>query len=606
MSLTSSDALTSAPVPLWIPTPGGQVFCWYHPPAGRECRRPAVLLCDPFGMDRMVLHLTYRQLALRLAREGFAVLRVDYPGTCDSEGMPRQCARVETWLESLDAAADRLKVWSGAKELVACGVLLGGTLAMLLAKRRSDISTLVMWGTYVKGRSAVRAAVAATVTLSSNPEGREPASAKANDQEALGFLLTQAMSTDLQAVDLLGNEAISSVRRALILLRTAESTGKKLAQHLTEQGITVDVRETPGESLDGLLQMGGAGNPILTINSIAQWLVGDFQEFRQTSALDRSTLCPSEILLHESEGARVRESARYVGANEGVFSIFSEPVERKAHALGIVLVNAGGNHRPGINRNYTEWARALSGRGYRVLRIDLPGLGDSPPAEPGELSLLYRAGARHDVVDAANWLRKKGASSVACIGLCAGGYHAFQAAQVDETISSIVMLNPLRFNEERLEDYKVLRHSSDRWRHTMSLPLDLLPLARRCVSFSRKLFRHCLPWLSKAGRTPGDIRKSLAGLVDRGTSICILYNDNEPTLAYLEHALRPIRARLESTGRFRLETVGHADHIYSPLWIQERVSNVVLRHVQALASRAEAPLKLDSEETGPSAVLDAR
>jgi hypothetical protein len=52
--------------PLWLPTPGGQAFAWYHAPHPGGQRECAVLLCDPFGWHRMVLHAAYRELALRL------------------------------------------------------------------------------------------------------------------------------------------------------------------------------------------------------------------------------------------------------------------------------------------------------------------------------------------------------------------------------------------------------------------------------------------------------------------------------------------------------------------------------------------------------------
>ena len=106
-----------------------------------------------------------------------------------------------------------------------------------------------------------------------------------------------------------------------------------------------------------------------------------------------------------------------MGAERSVFGILAEHAagHRDAPDLladagpaptGVILVNGGNNHRAGINRNYTQWARAWAGEGVSVLRLDIRGLGDSPPARARDLNVLYRAETAGDVIAAMDWLER--------------------------------------------------------------------------------------------------------------------------------------------------------------------------------------------------------
>ena len=70
---------------------------------------PRVLvLCAPLWREGVRAHRVLRQLGLRLAKEGFAVLRFDYSGAGDSAGESVH-GDVDVWLEDIAAAIDEVR-----------------------------------------------------------------------------------------------------------------------------------------------------------------------------------------------------------------------------------------------------------------------------------------------------------------------------------------------------------------------------------------------------------------------------------------------------------------------------------------------------------------
>jgi hypothetical protein len=268
----------------------------------------------------------------------------------------------------------------------------------------------------------------------------------------------------------------------------------------------------------------------------------------------------------------------------------------------VILVSGGTNHRPGINRNYAEWARDWAERGLSVLRMDIRGLGDSLPFEPDHVARLYRDETRRDVVDAMDFLqRRHGVSAFLCGGLCAGGYQALATALEDPRVTGLVLLNPLRFlpapdgarsdfDRTPLGDTLRSLKSPARW-------LELLRrggMLGRVRSHAARLLRRGRGGLEAlAGRLRGRppagasrLARCFLGLVERGCSVLVVFDAEEPVRHQLEVELAPDRVRLDATGRFRVELVEHTDHIFLPLESQERVGGLVERQLVAWAGRS--------------------
>src|SRR4051812_29243924 len=109
--------------PLFFGPAPRSLFGWYHAPAGPR-RAVGVVVCNPIGDDYTRAHRPLRHLAERLARAGVAVLRFDFHGTGDSSGDERDPARVATWVDDIDLAADELRRRSGCTAICLAGLRL--------------------------------------------------------------------------------------------------------------------------------------------------------------------------------------------------------------------------------------------------------------------------------------------------------------------------------------------------------------------------------------------------------------------------------------------------------------------------------------------------
>ena len=113
--------------------------------------------------------------------------------------------------------------------------------------------------------------------------------------------------------------------------------------------------------------------------------------------------------------------------------------------LGVLILNAGMNHRVGPHRLHVRIARDLARSGIPAARFDFSGLGDSA-MRPGLQDL---ASARAEEIEAViAHLRELGLRRFLLIGLCAGGGAAFRASGEQEDVVGAALLNTRRFDDD--------------------------------------------------------------------------------------------------------------------------------------------------------------
>jgi len=186
-----------------------QLFAVYHEPAGGVRRLP-FLFCHPFAEEKLWAHRSFVTFARELARKGHPVLRFDYFGNGDSDGVFADSS-MDTALADIAAALDVLKVRSDATRFGLMGLRVGASLAFRTAARRDDIEALVLWAPVVDGERYLQDLLRINLTAQMlfYREVRQ-------DREELGRILASGGTVNVEGYDITGtmSEQLSAISLA--------------------------------------------------------------------------------------------------------------------------------------------------------------------------------------------------------------------------------------------------------------------------------------------------------------------------------------------------------------------------------------------------------
>ncbi|MGZ5776657.1 MAG: alpha/beta fold hydrolase [Ramlibacter sp.] len=573
-----SDSAQPRPLCLTFDTADGWCFGWYHPPAtpGRDL---AIVLCAPIGFEAISSYATQVQLAMALAQDGFPVFRFDYHGTGDSAGEPDAPGRVDAWLSSIEAAVAQARSQSGASQVAMLGIRLGATLAVEAAARIGGVDSLLLWAPCPSGRAFLREMKAG---------GREQADGTVH---AMGYRYTADTAAAIGRLDATRPTGCPA-RRVLVVGRDDLPAEGPLPKALRQLGAEVEFRVLPGyaamvdEPRDGVLDAD-------TLEAIADWFGGSAAaRMRAASAPP-----PMERLQSRTTGA-VRETALRCGPGGSLVGVLAEPADGAAGdrrgQTGIVLLNVGGNYRIGPHRTYVTMARTLAAAGYQALRLDIAGLGDSPPPPGHPWANLYQRESAQDVRAAIDALARRGCREFVLMGICSGSYVAFQTALVDERIDGLVLMNSrlLEWSPGKAGDswqtsmqqyakstdfYRRAALRPEVWRRLLRGEVNVRLIARRfCALTAARLERA----LTIGPGRPESLLARMQRLCARGTDVLMLVSDADDGRDYVEFHFGPAGRRMRAHPNFRMAYVPDADHTFSRPGNQEHVLPALLRHLE--------------------------
>jgi alpha-beta hydrolase superfamily lysophospholipase len=416
---------------VWFGPEARPLFGWVSRPADGLARGGAVL-CPPMGEEGRAAHRTFRRLAEALAEAGIVALRFDYDGAGDSAGLQDEPGRVQAWLDSVEAARQHL-LDLGVPSVAAAGMRLGATLAATRAAQ-APFSALVCWDPCVSGRTWLREGEALygfgeNATLEPPDDGL---------RHTPGFQYDAETAKALRSVDLGKLPAESRLAdRVLLLTRDDRPAPPALLERLGHEALETGAAGGQGQLLDVPPELSVVPEEALrrVVAFLADQVAG--QDAVPVKAPD-----PEHAVVVGSEpdaAAPVRERLTRLGP-DGIVGLVDEPLEPTGREPWVVLVNVAAEHHIGPGRRWVEWARRWAARGYRVVRIDQSGVGDSPTL-PGQVpDRPFAPEWIDDMRHVVSALRADGVP-VALVGLCSGSYSAFEVAMWDH-VDGIFAMNP--------------------------------------------------------------------------------------------------------------------------------------------------------------------
>ena len=569
---------------------GGGLFGWLHRPAAGTDARIALVICNPFGFEEVCAHRGLRQLAIATAEAGIPTLRFDYAGCGNSADEEFDADATAVWVGSVHRAIDGLKAASGVRQVCLLGVRLGATLAALAAVARSDVAGIVAIAPVVRGRAYLRELTVLAQVGSGRPvDARQPA----GPLESAGYVLSDKTCAALSRVDLRSLER-RPAPRVLIVPRDDLPGSDDWPPALERLGVAVSVAHW-----DGYARMVDDPQRVKVPHAIIAGVVAQLQTWQA----DAASAAPADSNWGSASLPRAQptaagllpliETAVHVAAGPTrLFAIVTRPSDVAAHGTtrpAVLMLNAGSVHLVGPNRLWVQLARRWAARGMTAMRLDISGIGDSPPRPGAEENVVYSRHAADDIAAALAYLRAQpGVGELHVMGLCSGAYHAFKAAVAGQALASALMVNPLTYFWKEggqlsdVQEYEIFELMSkyrgklftiELWRRLIGGRLDLRLISQVAL---RRLWNIVASYLLAAARLlrlpiRDDLARELEAAVGQGVKLRFVFAAHAPGFALLRKHSGNTILRLQQRRTASLDFVAGADHTFTQLPARERL-----------------------------------
>ena len=520
--------------PIWFGPADRPLFGWFHRPRSERAGL-GVVLCPPIGDEERRVYLTYRTLAESLAAAGHAVLRFSYDGTGDSAGAFGDPGRIDAWTRSIAEAVTVVRS-AGVRQVAVVGMRLGATLATRAAATiEPAVDALVLWDPCATGREFLRHQQILLTTLSEMPPPERAG------VDTPGYHLPPAMAEDLDNLTIVPVTAPQT--RTLVLVRPDRPGVSRLHRGLGPTAFDRLDAVGQAELLD--VPPLSAVVPRPTIDAITAWLSASAPP--EDGPLDPPSL--DEVTVgSDGRGRPIRERAVRLGPI-GLFGITTVP-EGGGAGPWMMFVNVATEHHIGPGRLWVDLSRQWARHGIRSVRFDVSGVGDSP-VHPGQHeNVPYARQWLDDLPALASAVSPEDPAGTVFIGLCSGGYGAFEAGLKLGARGAYVINPVLSAPDANLEP-------DSRRRALRTLPPRLARLARRhgrTAWWTWRTYRQFAPWQAPMAVCASAVRAGVDVFVVSGVA------DSRPFREVVFWRFVGER-RLRRTGRFELVTVPGMDHV---------------------------------------------
>jgi len=568
--------------PRYLEQAGRHLFTWHHPPSPDRRRGAGVVLCPPIGSDYVNVYLVWRQLAQRLAADGFDVLRFDYEGTGDSDGDLEEPGRVAAWTANIGRMIAEAQALTRSPHVALVALRIGAALALQAASECGGVDRLVLWSPYRSGRAYVRELWALSRLCSKDYviDDNNP------DILAAGYVLPRAVAQAIEHLDV-PTHGIAPANDVLLVDRDDRAPDRYLADRLTTLGARVSRAQPEGTAMM-LEQPARAQTPHAALGAIAEWLVGWRPLTRSIHVLRQQTQRESG-----SRSAAYQEQAVRFGSQDRLFGILTSPTsEPRPDAAALILLNTGIEYRIGPHRLYTPLARDLAAQGHAVLRYDVGGIGDSLPPPGAPWNVAYPPHALADLGDAIAFLRAHAQRRpVLVAGLCSGAWFSFLAARDALDVDGILAVNPplylregFTWAAERGKEYLELRRyrkylrDRARWANALRGRSQYVHFVRVAAGYAgHRVATQLAPIL--ATRHVDGLTRDLDRIGTQGITARFVFSSGDAGLEYFQMYARSVLRRRSVADHVSHVVVPGAGHTFSPPEAQQTIRRLLTEFV---------------------------
>lgn len=410
----------------WFGEPGQPIISWLSE-TQKSNGKSGVILLPPIGYEYWTTHRALRELAEQLARSGHSVLRIDYRGTGDSSGDKWDASILSQWKRDIQLSALELRK-SGVTSIALVGLRIGALLALILAKE-VDANAVVAWIPVTAGRRYVKE----LQLLSTQAPENCLTVGGSHTRFLAGCVFTSALLAELSALSV---DTVQTTARILVLDRPDKPSSKEFKEKLNSTGALVQY-----ESIEGADQMLDvpteyATTPTAHLNAIVEWLRPQATEggmgLIQSGKLNRNS-CHFAY-----DGTMLTEREVRLGKDQLV-GIECAPANQTPRAT-VVFLNTGSEPHIGPGRAWVELGRQLAATGYRTIRVDFQGWGESPDNgfAPGRPYDSHSVDDAHQIAEA---LVARGDNKIIFVGLCASAWVSLRDCQHLQ-IDGLIAFNP--------------------------------------------------------------------------------------------------------------------------------------------------------------------
>lgn len=519
------------------------------------------------------------------------VIRFDWAGTGDSSGDLLEIDCCSTFVDNVRSTVQWLKRRQDWDRVSVIGVRMGATLAAA-ALESEHVDGLVLWAPVISGRSFVRELTAVDRLGDAPAAGRNPAIL-----EAAGFAWSSDLTASLSRQTLL--QGVPRCRRVM-LTGHDHTPDAQLASRLSAAGLDIDHYDLRGVAAM-LDEPHKSKVPVDAIAQIVDWLAA---AGTGTDPVERrEELDETERTLILGAGDIVETPVKIA---PDLFGIVCEPEQPTTpERPTLVLLNGGAAYRIGPGRMNVEAARRLATQGFRTIRLDLSGLGDSVTGETVPDNDSYASTAFRDVAMTIEWIQERfGVAEVVVMGLCSGAYMAFQsAAQLPHrALVESILINPLTYfwcdgmtletaaTRELIREHYYLSSAfqpAKWWKLITGQSKIGLGGAARMVA------RRLLP--KRRTRTPRpsptgadgfghpvseDLGRDLKRATRSERHLAMIFATSDPGYSILTAQAGRQARRLQSAGQLDVSFVDDADHTFSRRAARERLIETLVEHVE--------------------------